>query len=309
MQLNILPHHKIDVNKWNSRVYNSFNGDIFHLYWFLNITSNNNWKALIIDDYKTVVPLPSTKNNSLISPKFFPFTTFISDSKINRKLQKSIINLLINNYKTCNIVFHKYNDLSTEEDFISAQNYFTLDLYSEYEDFLHIIPVQTQELIAKAQLTGFHVNYNISTEGIIEFLIDTNYFTNLNEADDFKNLLLIAKEKKFLIPYAVYDKRFTLMAIAILFKFKSKLSLFALSYKKSDTEIQNLALSTIFANIVKNFSANNFTLNIYPWILKNFPFSITRMFNFQTLKLYKLNFKTETILTKTLKKLSLRKKH
>lgn len=51
-------HNNIDFKKWDDCILNSINRKIYSFSWYLDIVANKSWDALILDDYKAVMPLP-----------------------------------------------------------------------------------------------------------------------------------------------------------------------------------------------------------------------------------------------------------
>lgn len=56
-----LEREQIDVNAYDTCVTNSIHSEIYALSWYLDITTNNSWCVLVLDNYKAVMPLPYRK--------------------------------------------------------------------------------------------------------------------------------------------------------------------------------------------------------------------------------------------------------
>lgn len=56
-----LEREQIDVNAYDTCVTNSIHFEIYALSWYLDITTNNSWCVLVLDNYKAVMPLPYRK--------------------------------------------------------------------------------------------------------------------------------------------------------------------------------------------------------------------------------------------------------
>ncbi len=61
MSVNYVSHKDIDQNRWDMAISKSANPKIYAESWYLNITTNRQWDALISDDYTAVMPLPFNK--------------------------------------------------------------------------------------------------------------------------------------------------------------------------------------------------------------------------------------------------------
>ena len=62
----------IDFTKWDHCIDNALNGLPYAYSWYLNIAAEEQWDALVIDDYKAVFPLPF-KNRIVYKQIYQPF--------------------------------------------------------------------------------------------------------------------------------------------------------------------------------------------------------------------------------------------
>ena len=62
----------IDFAKWDHCIDNALNGLPYAYSWYLNIAAEEQWDALVIDDYKAVFPLPF-KNRIVYKQIYQPF--------------------------------------------------------------------------------------------------------------------------------------------------------------------------------------------------------------------------------------------
>ena len=56
MKIKYLKNSEINFVRWDNCINTAFNGSIFAYSWYLNILCNN-WDALILGDYKYVMPI------------------------------------------------------------------------------------------------------------------------------------------------------------------------------------------------------------------------------------------------------------
>jgi len=57
MQICHLTHKEIDYEKWDAAIDRAINGQCYAYSWYLNCVADN-WDALVVDDYKYIMPLP-----------------------------------------------------------------------------------------------------------------------------------------------------------------------------------------------------------------------------------------------------------
>lgn len=84
-QLHIIPSQQIDINKWNDRISKSNNGLLYAKSFYLDAMADQ-WHGLIIDDYRSVMPLPWRKKYGIIylyTPAFMQQLGLIGDETID----------------------------------------------------------------------------------------------------------------------------------------------------------------------------------------------------------------------------------
>lgn len=65
-------HKDIDFEKWDACIDQALNGLPYAYSWYLNLAAEEQWDALVIDDYKAVFPLPF-KNRVVYKQIYQPF--------------------------------------------------------------------------------------------------------------------------------------------------------------------------------------------------------------------------------------------
>jgi len=60
MRIKHLTHNDIDTKKWDNCISNAVNGNVYAWSWYLDIVSPN-WDALVLDNYRAVMPLTWSK--------------------------------------------------------------------------------------------------------------------------------------------------------------------------------------------------------------------------------------------------------
>lgn len=62
MAIRFLRRKDIDTNQWNACVAGDATGLPYGLAWWLDAATNGNWDAVVVDDYRLVLPLPRGKS-------------------------------------------------------------------------------------------------------------------------------------------------------------------------------------------------------------------------------------------------------
>lgn len=73
MSVNYVSHKDIDQDRWDVAISNATNPKIYADSWYLNVTTEGQWDAIISDDYTSVMPLPFNKKLFGISQVYRPF--------------------------------------------------------------------------------------------------------------------------------------------------------------------------------------------------------------------------------------------
>lgn len=195
VQINSIPSHKLDRQKWDKCINEAANGTIYSTLFFLDIMSSN-WDALILNDYEAVMPLPWKKKygfSYLYQPPFLRHTT-ISGNNINDE----IINAFL--YK---IPAHfKYWDIDLKEDLIDPDKITLgdlclklrrnsiLSLNAEYDEIHKNYKRLAKRMIKKANENSLIVIRNCLPEEVVEFYRINYKGTHDNiSSTDYENLI------------------------------------------------------------------------------------------------------------------------
>jgi hypothetical protein len=65
-EIRYIQREKIDLAKWDKSVLSSDNPLLYGLSWYLDVVTNQHWAALVLDDYKAVMPLPFNRKMILL---------------------------------------------------------------------------------------------------------------------------------------------------------------------------------------------------------------------------------------------------
>lgn len=108
-RIKIIPHSSLDLKKWDKAVLNSPFPLVFAQSFYLNATAPN-WKALVLDNYKAVMPLTSSKKMNIHYLHQPPFTSQLGAyGDVSKKELDEIAEFLKNNYKFIEIELNASN--------------------------------------------------------------------------------------------------------------------------------------------------------------------------------------------------------
>ncbi len=153
-----LRHKDLDQNKWDQCIENALNGLPYAYFRYLNIASDENWDALVLDDYEAVFPLPF-KNRVVFKQIFQPF--FVQQlglffTKQEQEIQLHyFINAIPSHFRKINLHLNTKNPAL--ESFLKVKHKIThhVDLNKTYPELFQSYTTNTKRNLKKA------VSYNL----------------------------------------------------------------------------------------------------------------------------------------------------
>lgn len=130
--LRYLKHKEINRKKWDACIDNSINALPYAYSWYLDVVTNENWDAIILDDYAAVFPVP-VKSYVVYKKVFQPFFTqqlglFVQQEK-HYSVLPECIDTLKNNFKSIYLHLNTQNTLPQ----VSKRITHHLNLATSYE--------------------------------------------------------------------------------------------------------------------------------------------------------------------------------
>jgi hypothetical protein len=146
-----LRHQEIDKGKWDACIESSHNCLIYALSWYLDIVSPN-WEALVLGDYKVVMPLPVKSKfglRYLIRPYFCQQLGIFSSKPLSESIIKSFLSFSKSLFRYSN--FHlNYSNNSDVTNQTDAGITYVLQLGVPYSNLNKNYSTNTQRNIKKA---------------------------------------------------------------------------------------------------------------------------------------------------------------
>lgn len=184
----------LDVKKYDTCVEDAFNSRIYAFSWYLDIVADN-WDALILDDYKAVMPLP-WRQKYLIKYIYHPAWTqqlgVFSSNEISENLVRDFLKSIPNKFRKITIQFNSGNPLSGNN--VTEKVNYILPLEKSYDELFKNFRKDRRERIKqnldKNKLTedDFDIQKLVTT-----FKKNYNNKIELSENDYLKLELLVKK--------------------------------------------------------------------------------------------------------------------
>lgn len=226
MAIAYLPYQLIDKTKWDNCINNAGNGLIYATSIYLD-TMSENWDALVLDDYKIVMPLTWKKKYSIhyLYQPFFIACLGVFGKKVDAALVNDFLAAIPPKFKYCDI-------------YLNHGNFFQLENFKLYERMNYVLPLNEPYLkiydgfrdnikrnIKKAEKLNCIVEKDFAVDDVIVLARgqsqDFAAYTK-KDFDRFKKLYQLLHKKKQAITYGVYSATKELVASCVFFFFKNR---------------------------------------------------------------------------------------
>ncbi len=181
--ISYLKHEEIDTEKWDDCISNSFNGRIYAYSWYLDMV-NENWEALVENDYERVFPLTPGKKfgiNYLFQPRFTQQLGVFSRSVLSKETVNRFVDVIPRKFKFIDINLNSFNPLKSESGKIEPWLNHELDLINSYEKIASNYSSNLKRNLKKAEKSPITLVKNIKPENVIDLF-------RQNKGKDLKNL-------------------------------------------------------------------------------------------------------------------------
>jgi hypothetical protein len=220
-QIKYLQQKEIDKEKWDACISNATNGLIYAYSFYLDSMARH-WDALVLDDYKAVMPLTWNKKYGfyyLYQPAFTA-SLGIFGNNINETLVKTFLDTFPEKFRLVEISLnHANNFRSVINGYYPRCNYI-LHLSDMYEEILHGYRENQRRNILRAKELGCRTNREISVDEIIQNNREQLRHIDGTKPEDyvrFKRLYGLLRDKNKTKTYTVVDPNNKTLASAVFF--------------------------------------------------------------------------------------------
>ncbi len=253
-----LKHHEIDFEKWDALA--KAQAIPYAHSWYLCVVSTN-WEALILDDYKAIMPLTCKKKlgiNYLAQP-FFTQQSGVFGEKLSTKIIQEFISEIEKRYTYIDINLNETNSVFLDGNKnTSAQTNILLDLNKPYEYLFKGFSENTKRMIKKAEKHNIYIQEENEANDLIE-LFKNSKGKNLKHLDNkayqnLRNLIKTsAKHIKVFIRKIYHENN--LLGGAVFFEFNNRIIFFFSAL--SDNGKEYGAMHYLIADTIKKYSGEN----------------------------------------------------
>ncbi len=170
--MEFLHRKEIDDQKWDEAIARSTAETLYPYSWYLDAAADN-WSALVMDNYRFVMPLIWKKKYG-IRYLYHPFYTqqlgVFSGEYVDPTLITTFLKLLVKKYRFAIINFNTKNLVGEEAPFtVDDKTNYVLDLQHDYEKLYAAFSTNAKRNVKKAYELNEVVEKNISIEELVDF--------------------------------------------------------------------------------------------------------------------------------------------
>lgn len=273
MEIKHLKNNQINFVRWDNCINTAFNGNIFAYSWYLNSICND-WEALVMGDYKYIMPLLTKKIfhkeivfSSVLCKYLGVFTNELLTEDILIKFLEAIppekkwvqINLNKFNY----FRNEKYKTLTTHE----------IDIILPYSKISERYSNIFQKDLQYSKKNKISVLQGLSPNDLIKFITAKKTFSypSLQKKDINQLRMLMAYGMRYNLSevYAAYTAENNLCALALFMLSKNKI--YVVLSAANPWGLKTNAFYAIIDKFIQKHCEKNVTLNIENLIVKNKP--------------------------------------
>jgi hypothetical protein len=216
-----IQHQSIDQTKWNQCIDESVNGLIYAYGWYLDAMTNEQWDALILNDYEAVMPLTWNKKygiNYLYQPYFCASLGVFSTRGITSELVELFLKKIPAKFKYLDFYLN-YQNLFTIEGFpFTERMNYVLNLTNSYNIISSVYRNNLSRNIKKAESNGLLVKENILLSEIMSLSKETmqriSSITD-EEFNRFEKVFTVAQQLNSAKTLGIYSPSNHLLASAV----------------------------------------------------------------------------------------------
>lgn len=173
MKIRLLKREEIEDKVWNGCVHFAVNAMPYAYTWYLDNICEE-WEALVLDNYKAVMPLVFNKKmgvHYIYQPAFAQQLGVFTSLPITKNLVNNFVDSIPKKYKYVDISLNEINDIS-EHEFVSKRSNYYLDLNLDYALIKTNYSKNLLRNLKQAEKNELLIQNNISPEVFVKFYLE-----------------------------------------------------------------------------------------------------------------------------------------
>lgn len=260
-----LKNSEIDIVKWDQCINQSFNGNVYVLSWYLDIT-HEGWEALVENEYERVMPLPVSKKYSIyymLQPFFIQQLGVFSTKRLNPEVINKFISHIPGHIRYVNINLNSFNKVKNDRLQLVKNVNHIQDMIKEYPLIAKKYSTNTKRNLKKSQKNKLSLMKNIKPEAVVN-LFKLNKGKQIEKWNDhhyhkLSRLMYSAVYKGKGLVYGVFTEGNQLCAGA--FFVKSNNRLIFLFSGADQTAKETGAMTFLIDSVIREFSPSQLVLD------------------------------------------------
>lgn len=220
MNIRFIRNTEIDKGKWDDCIDKSYNGIIYAYSWYLDIICPN-WNALVSDEYRFVMPIPSARKygiNYALQPLYMQQGGIFTPELLNDKILSDFLSAIPKNLKYLHLNFNVFtkpnNDLLTGSQGLTMH----LDLIKTYEKILAGYSSNTKRNLKESikHQSGFvkNINPTVLIDMLSQSQIKGIKKLSKHQLNTLRTLVIECRKRKAGDIYGVTDIKSKISAVA-----------------------------------------------------------------------------------------------
>ena len=259
MSITYLKRAEIDTLKWERCV----NADlartvVFAQHWFLDNYCKS-WDAVVVDDYRAVLPLPVRKKfgiSYVYPPCFATRLGFFGEELTQTEIDK-VLDLVAKKFKWADLVFN--SDISYKKETVFSHRTYLLDLNADYDILQKKYHESHKRNCKKGQAENLKLVSDADPKAIINLFKnnrgkDASVGYRERDYDDLLNIITLLQERRAVEVAGVCDAEGVLQAGAF-FTFWGEKYQFLFSGR--DSSMQSRSLYFLIDNFILRHAGEN----------------------------------------------------
>lgn len=271
MKIRYLKNTEINFVRWDNCINNAINNSIFAYSWYLNILCDS-WEALVIDDYKYVMPLlrkTKFKKNLFFTSKLGIRLGVFTNQLLTENIVKQFINSIPYADSVIDISLNMFNKLSDSK--VKNIKTYELDLIQSYKKITEKYSNLFQKELQIARNNKITIIKGLLPNDLINFSQKQKARSKpeLNQNDVQKLRIIMAHSLRYNLgaAYGAYTANNNLCAVA--FFIKSNRKLYLLYTAINNYGLNSNAFQLLIDKYIEVHSEKDLTLNIENIISNN----------------------------------------
>ena len=220
-QIQYISNKHIDKARWDRCIDEASNGLVYGYSIYLDCMSAN-WDALVLDDYRAVMPLTWNRKYGFyyIYQPFLSAALGVFGNDINAALIESFLKAIPRRFKLWEFSLNHGNFFRVDGfELLERMNY-VLPLGKSYQDLYNLFRENVKRNIKKAEKLGCTVQRDIDVQEVIDLAaVQMKSFAKLRDDDllHFKNVYQHFHSTGKAITYGIVDQQGKLISSAAFF--------------------------------------------------------------------------------------------